>query len=494
MVTTSLKAISPDAFDAPKARHLLSRAGFGGPPEQVEALLAMGLDKAVDHLVDYESVDKSDLPTPDYDPDIMRPPTEQERDAMREARLGRRGEDTAVRDQFRAEFLRRQYEDRLQMGRLEQWWIGRIIATPRPLEEKLTVLWHSHFASNHRTVHDSFLMLKQNALLRNHATNFADLAVGIVRDPAMIRFLNNDANRKAHPNENLARELMELFTLGEGNYSENDIKEGARALTGYAAEDNDFVFRDRVHDTGDKTILGQRGEFDGEDFVRILLNRPACSIFVAYKLYRHFVGDLDGPIGKPQESVIRQLAGEIADRRFNLKPALKKLFKSEHFYAAEVMGNQIKSPIQLLAGTVRTLLTPTRDPNVLADAMTMMGQKLFDPPTVAGWAGGRDWINTSTLFVRQNLATYLIAGKLPYNDQWNREGVSYDPSFLVEGVEKKPEAMVDRVVSVLLAGDIPVERRAELMKFMKERRDATSADALIALLLLVTAMPEYQLC
>jgi uncharacterized protein (DUF1800 family) len=492
VANTSIAPIRPAAFDDAKARHLLSRAGFGGTPQQITTLQKMGLDKAVDYLVDYQAIDITELPKPEYDAEILHPRTDEEKRIIASAATG----DQAARDKIRADFLRRQALDRGQMNRLEQWWLARFVATPRPLEEKLVLLWHGHFASNHRTVHDSFLMLKQNALFRKHANgNFADMALAIIRDPAMLKFLNNDSNRKGHPNENLARELMELFTLGVGNYSEGDIKEGARALTGYGVEDNDFQFRPFVHDGGTKEILGQRGTFDGEGFVRVLLARADCPLFVCYKLYKHFVGDIDEKPTAAQEAVIRQLARVLVDNRYELKPVLKAMFKCEHFYDAAVVGNQIKSPAQFVAGTTRVLSTPPRDLNALSDAMAMMGQKLFDPPSVAGWYGGRNWINTSTLFVRQNLAAYLITGKLPFDDGWSAEEMDYDPTFLIEGLpERTPEAVVARLMVTLIGASAPPERSEQLITFLKGRGREIKRDTLIALLLLITAMPEFQLC
>lgn len=485
--------IAASDFGLPQARHLLRRAAFGGTPAQVEAVHEMGLDKAVDFIVDYDQIDASHMVIPPFDPDIMAPiPREQRMEAV----MARRENDRDKLERLRADFLRRQGEDLVQMRRIDRWWLSRMIESPRPLEENLTLLWHGHFATNHRTVHDSWLMFQQNQFFRkNAAGNFANLARGIVRDPAMIRFLNNDSNRKASPNENLARELMELFTLGEGQYTEEDIRQGARALTGYTVEDNEFVFNQRVHDNTPKTILGQRGAFDGDAFVQILLNRPQCPLFIARKLYRHFIGDIDLNPDPAQQAVITAMTRLLVDSRYEFKPVLKAVFKSRHFYDPLIVGAMIKSPVQLLVGGVRTLDTPPRDGSVLTEALAMMGQKLFDPPSVAGWEGGRGWINTSTLFVRQNVATYLITGKLPFEDGWSRDAVNYAPDFLLAGLDgPTPEAVVDRVVAQLIACDLPEDRRRPLVEFMRQRKAAATSDALIGLLLLVTAMPEYQLC
>lgn len=491
---TSLSPIRPDRFGRAQAQHLLQRATFGAPPAEVAALTEKGLDTAVASLVGYGS-DESELPTADLDPDVKRPPTPEEQRVLAEAR---RTGDESAREAIRAEVQRRDQMDRRMIDDLRRWWLGVMAETPAPTREKLVLLWHSHFASRYRNVDDAYLMYQQNALFRRHDRDFASLAKGIVHDPAMLRFLNNNQNNKRRPNENLARELMELFTLGEGKYSEDDIKHGARALTGYHVDDNDFVFRERVHDEGPKRILGKTGTLDGDDFVEILLAQKACSEFVALKLYRHFVADVPDRLESvpPEQQLFVRHLGQLIERHaFDLRPVLQTLFKSEHFYSPQIVGRMIKSPAQLVIGTIRTLGTPRRDDESLVQAMRVMGQHLFDPPSVAGWEGGRSWINTSTLFARQNTATYLITGKDPRRGQWNRDRIDYDPQPFFAGVsERTPEAVVDHAVDSLLGPHIVAERRAPLVAFMHQREKGVTNDSLIALLSLVTAMPEYQLC
>ena len=493
-INTSLAALDEKYFDFAHARHLLNRAGFGGTPAQIEALHDMGLNRAVDLLVDFQKInDPQHLPAAKIDADILKPPTKEQR---REIRQARRSKDQAVLG--RLEVMRRQQrqDDRRQSEDLGRWWMARIISTPRPLEEKLVLLWHSHFASNYRTVRDSFLMYRQHMLIRKHANgSFAELAHAMIRDPAMIRFLDNHNNHKRKPNENLARELMELFMLGEGNYTEQDIKQGARALTGYTFHDNEFVFRQQMHDNGSKSILGRKGNFDGDDFVDILLKQPACPRFVCYKLYRHFVGDLDEQVTPSARKVIFKMARVLAAKRYRLSPLLKTLFKSRHFYDPSVMAGKIKSPVHLIIGTVRALGTPTRNLDVLIDAMSSMGQRLFNPPSVAGWPGGRSWINTSTLFVRQNMATYLITGKLPYRDGWSQRDVEYEPMALLAELPKRtPETVVDHLLSSVVVGSVAAQRRDQLVAFMGERGGRITEERMVGLLMMITAMPEYQLC
>lgn len=492
---TTLSPLPTRDFGPVQARHLLLRAGFGGPPRESRRLAELGPDRAVAQLLEYQSIDDSALPPADIDPDVMRPPTPDERAQLIEAR---RTGDQQTQDALRRRVLQARADDRRMIGTLRDWWLERLLRTPRPMQEKLTLLWHGHFATSQRQVRDSYLMYQQNAFFRAHAHgSFADLARGIIRDPAMIKYLNNDRNNKRKPNENLARELMELFTLGEGHYSEDDIKQGARALTGYSAHDNDFVFRPALHDDGRKTILGQTGAFDGDAFVSLLLQRPQCPKFIALKLYRHFVADVSEYYDQTpaaNRQVIDALAAQLLRHDYELKPVLALLLRSRHFYDPAIVGQKIKSPAELLIGTARQLGTPPRQPRARANAMFGMGQVLFEPPSVAGWPVGREWINTSTLFVRQNTATYLITGKLPTGN-WDIDDLNYDPQPLLEGLtDRTPAAVTHHLIDALLGPHTPLARREPLVRFMRERSKGVTRDSLIALLLLITATPEYQLC
>ena len=381
---------------------------------------------------------------------------------------------------------------------LQRWWVERMAQTPRPTEERLTMLWHSHFATRHRDVRDAYLMQQQNAFFREHANgSFAELASGIVHDPAMIKFLNNDKNNKARPNENLARELMELFTLGEGHYSEDDIKAGARALTGYHVNDNDFVLNDRQHDSGDKTILGQTDSFTGDSFVKLLLAHEACSRFIALKLYRNFVADVSDDwdlLDKSTQQVVDDLAKLLREEKYELKPVLTRLFTSRHFYDTGIVGKQIKSPVQVVVGTIHQTGAPLRNDRAIATALSGMGQQLFEPPSVAGWEGGRSWINTSTLFMRQNTCAYLLTGTTA-GKTFDKSDLDYDPMPLLDGVtDRSAKAVVDQLCDTMLGHHVGEARREPLVRFMEARSKGVTSDSLVALLLLITAMPEYQLC
>ncbi|MFM7050704.1 MAG: DUF1800 family protein, partial [Planctomycetota bacterium] len=423
-----LQPLPKKDFDFAAALHLLNRAGFGGTPAEVRGLQERGLDGAVDLLVDFQKLEADPMRV-EFKSDVMRPCTAEEQETLRRARAAG---DEATIDRLQRERQARERDDRAQLAQMQRWWLARMIETGRPLEEKLTLFWHGHFATGYRTIENSWHMLAQNGMLRrNCAGSFADLVRGIIHDPAMLKYLDNDENRRASPNENLARELLELFTMGEGKgYSETDIKQGARALTGMTFRGNEYYFDDRQHDPGPKHILGRTGNFAGDEFVSIILEHPQASRFVALKLYRFFVNDAPRPSRDGIETIER-LAKILRDERYELRPALRALFRSRHFYAAENRLAVIKSPTQLMVQTVRGLRTPVREMSALVAAGDLMGQQLFQPPSVKGWDGGRSWINTATLFVRQNVVVYLVTGRRPKGFDWSESEMKYDSFPLV---------------------------------------------------------------
>ena len=483
-------------FDFAAAQHLLARAGFGGTPAQVRGLVERGLDGSLEIIVDFrgeaELAAEANLRS-----DLLRADTPEEREAVRLARAA--GDEETI---ARLQALRQQRErdDRAQIAEMQKWWLRRMIETPRPLEEKLTLFWHSHFATGYRTIENSWHMAMQNALLRREcAGSFERLARGIISDPAMLKYLDNDENRRRSPNENLARELLELFTLGEGNgYGENDIKEGARALTGRTFRGNEYYFDKNQFDTGTKQIFGRTGVFSGDDFVSMILARPQCSQFLALKLYRYFVNDAPKLSRDGTETVLR-LAKEIRESNYQLRPALRALFRSRHFYAPENRLAVVKSPAQLMVQTIRSLGTPPREMKSLVDAGDLMGQQLFQPPSVKGWDGGRAWINTATLFVRQNIVVYLVTGRRPQGFDWSESEMSYDSSHLVEHLRDAtgaldPREAVRSLASFALGGTVAPERTAQLDSFLESLGGTVTDDRVKAILCLLGAMPEYQLC
>jgi uncharacterized protein (DUF1800 family) len=498
---TSLAAMDASLFDFEAAKHLLNRAGFGGLPRQVQVLQNWGLDKAVDYLVNYESVKTDEVRDDAFSKDIMRPNTAAERATLRRAER-ERDEDTVA--EFRLKRQQAERDDREQMRKIQQWWMKLMIQTPRPLQEKLTLFWHGHFATSYRTIEDSYHMFRQNQFFRQNANrSFKTLLHGIIKDPAMLAYLDNNDSRKGRPNENLARELMELFSLGVGNYTEKDIKEGARALTGYTFEDDAFQMNKGNHDADHKSILGRSGNLDGEDFVNAILAKDACSRFIAGKLYRAFVHDF--PIGDPAfdraaQMCIVEMAQTLRGTEYNIGKVLNKVFRSAHFYHASVRNEQIKSPVQLLTSAIRSLGVPARDVGVLADASERMGQELFQPPSVKGWDGGKAWISTSSMFVRQNSMVFLLTGRkilgkdgLSDQEQFDGKSLLTQLADVYPGCTDDAQKAVDALLMFAIGRTDPVAR-GTIDAFMASRKDQLNKENLTDLMMLITALPEYQLC
>jgi uncharacterized protein (DUF1800 family) len=464
-------------------------------------LVTWGPEQSVDYLLNLDK--KTPNALGEFNRDIMRPPTEEERMAYERAR---RAQDEDAVAKFRAERQRRERDDRQQMIEIQKWWLRKMVETPRPLEEKMTLFWHGLLATSYRTIENSFHMLMQNEMYREHAAgNFGGLLFRLIRDPAMLAYLDNNDSRKGRANENLAREIMELFALGIGNYTEKDIKEGARALTGYTFQDDQFVFREANHDGGAKTILGKKGNLDGDDFVRAILEQKACSQYLSRRLYGFFCADLppderggDKLASNDQRAMIRILSDTLRESRYELKPTLRRLFLSEHFYNPQFINEQIKSPATLVVGAIRSLNTPARDLSILNDALDLMGQNIFFPPSVKGWEGGRSWINTSTLYVRQNIMAYLLTGKKPQGFDAAADMQKFDPMPLLEqlksqGAGSDPDSVIEFLL-LLTLGQAPSHSVEPLKAFMAASGNRVERDTLIGLLLLITAMPEYQLC
>ncbi len=508
-IERSLAAISSDKFGYREARHLLWRAGFGGTDDQIRRLVSWGPEKSVDTLLNFGD----GATTPAFEPpqadtfnkDIMRPPTEEERKMYREAQRSQNEDELA-----RIRKLRQDAEqaDRRQMNEVQKWWLRRMVETRSPMEEKLTLFWHGHFATSYRTIENSYHMYLQNQTLRKHAAgSFADMLGAIIKDPAMIAYLDNNDSRKDRPNENLAREIMELFSLGVGNYGEGDIKAGAKALTGYTFVDDEFQFQARNHDTSEKLILGEKGFWKGEDFVRIILSKKACARYVTRRLYHFFVADVppderggDKNLPGPQRAVLKELGDMLYSKGYQLRPVLRRLLLSRHFYDDAIVNQQIKSPVVLAVGAVRTLNTPVRDLSILNDALDLMGQRIFFPPSVKGWDGGRAWINTSTFFVRQNLLSFLLTGKKPQGYDATADIQKFDAFALLDsapadsGVSRREPSAVARHLLRLTVGQEPDLAVETLVSYLTRENNVVDQRTVTGMLLLITAMPEYQMC
>jgi uncharacterized protein (DUF1800 family) len=294
------------------------------------------------------------------------------------------------------------------INRLKAWWFYRMLFGPDPLTERLTLFWHGHFATANSKVQDAALMYRQNDTLRRHARGkFADLLNASVREPALLVYLDAPANRKGHPNENLARELMELFTLGVGHYSETDVKEAARALTGWTIEDEKFSEDAGRHDDGDKTMLGHKGKWTGSDLVKILLGQPATARRIATKLCRLFFGET-----AVTPEALTKLATELAEHDLDIGWAVGTILKSQAFFADANLGTRVLGPVEYIVGSARALalFDPAPSTLALADWSARIGQDLFEPPNVGGWPGGRAWIHTRGLVARANYAAALMDG------------------------------------------------------------------------------------
>ena len=460
-----------DRFDAVKAAHLLNRAGFGGTAAEVGKVLELGPAKAVDWLLDFKDQpaeqqgnDVPDLSSIDgYAKDY--------KDAIRQE-VGK------TEDEKREIRMRIQRANGEAIRATVAWWLRRMAYGPHPLQEKLALFWHGHFTTSDKDERSASYMWVQNELLRGHAAgNFRTFVRAISRDPAMLDYLNNNSNRKQHPNENYARELMELFTLGIGNYTERDVKEAARAFTGWAHDDGDYVFRRGQHDDGIKTVLGVTGNLNGDDLIDVILSKPACGRFMAGKLFRFFAYD------DVDDTIVNALGYQLQQNHYELRPTLRTILTSRAFYSDRSIGGQIKSPVQLVLGTIRQVGLEMPPDGPLLNGLKQMGQVPFQPPNVRGWPGGRMWINTSTLLARYNTTTRLLDGRLPRVD-----GVRLSE----DGGGTDAGKTVDHWLATLVQRPVADDKRQVLVDAVAKGR--TREDGVRQMVQLIVAMPEFQLC
>jgi len=375
------------ALDFDDARHLLNRTGFGATELEIRGFVGLTREQAVERLLRGARSEAATAPP---------------------ASVGKFVSPRGLRsldDEARKEFVRRQFVISVEM---RNWWLEEMLETPSPLTERMTLFWHNHFVSGQEKVKSPVLMYRQNVLLRRHALgNFGKLLHEIARDPAMVVYLDNAQNRKAQPNENFAREVMELFTLGEGHYSERDVKEAARAFTGWSVDPDDGTFRFRrfQHDTGSKTVLGKSGNLDGDDVLDILLAQPRCAEFIVGKLWREFISP------EPDSVEVKRIGSFFYLNRYDIRVALRLLLTSDAFYAEANRATLIKSPVDLVVGTLRTFDVKTGELTPFAFLSASLGQNLFSPPNVKGWPGGEAWINSTTLLQRKQFLERLFRGQ-----------------------------------------------------------------------------------
>jgi len=332
-----------------------------------------------------------------------------------------------------------------QIENLAAWWLYVMLHTPHPLRERLTLFWHGHFATSFAKVRRAELMFQQHQVLRRHALGrFGDMLTAIARDPAMLLWLDSATNRRSHPNENFAREVMELFCLGLGNYTEDDIREAARAFTGWEVRHKQFTFNRYQHDDGPKTVLGKTGRWGGDDVLTILLEHPATARFLTAKLFRHFFTEVE----EPPARLIEPLADEYRRRGYDTAWLLQTMLGSKLFFSPLARRQKIKCPVELAVSLLRSLEGTANYIRLARDVATL-GQALFEPPTVKGWNGGSEWLHSAAMVGRLNLVWALVSG----TDQ--EYGTKCDVAALLarQGIDSTPAA-IERL-SLLLLGEAP---------------------------------------
>jgi uncharacterized protein (DUF1800 family) len=415
-----LTPIGASDWSYERAAHLLERAGFGGTPDEIRRLAHMTPQQAVAYLVRFQDADTSRLPAFDesgiFDPGIepfppSRPATTEEAKARGES-LGVKVKPGGNRPMQPVvnKFFYWLRASRLETDRISYWWANRMLVSDRPLEEKMALFWHGHFATNEDKVRDYRKMLKQLRLFQAQGTgNLRDLVIGVAQDPAMLAFLDAGVNVKGAPNENFAREIMELFTMGVGNYSEKDIREAARAFTGWNFHDLAFRADVAKHDDGVKSVLRETGPFDGVAVIDIILKQPVTAEFIASKLYRFFVRQEISPETRTA------LGNILRDNHYEIAPLLEVIFLSKDFYSAPSYATHIKSPVELVVSTYKRLgLREIPGVPDFNEVTASLGQHLFHPPTVAGWAQGKSWITPALLIERGNFAQDVMFPDVSY--------------------------------------------------------------------------------
>ncbi|HET6203180.1 MAG TPA: DUF1800 domain-containing protein [Planctomycetota bacterium] len=434
--------------------HLYRRAGFGLSPAELRAAAARGFRACVE-----------DLLHPEKDDDPL----------------------AAALERLEGEVF-----DLTNLEDAQAWWIYRILHTARPLEEKMTLFWHGHFATGAGKVEDVGLMVRQNELFRAHALGrFADLLAAVARDPAMLLFLDGARSTKGKPNENFPRELLELFTLGRGGYAETDIRELARLFTGWKVREGEAAFEPKDHDGSPKTLFGETRPWKPEEVVERLAEDPATARRLAGKIVRFFVADE----GLPELET--EVARKFLDADGDMRETLRAVFLSPHFVSARALRAKIKGPVEFVVGAIRELgvAVPVRR---LPGPTARMGQALFNPPTVKGWDGGLAWVNTATLFERANFANTLVTYRARKTD-----GRPFEPEAWV-GRDADAAKVVSTFLDALLDGEAPPGTRAALEGYLQMKGEKgilgpfrptkAGLDGKVrGLVRLILSSPEYQL-
>jgi uncharacterized protein (DUF1800 family) len=443
-------------WDLKKAGHLYRRAGFGATAAELEAGLKAGPEKTIAALFSGGTASNDYI-------DLV--------------------------DQLRTEVARSN-----NGPGATAWWLYRMLYGPHPLREKMTLFWHNHFATSNAKVRSADFMLRQYDLMHRHALgSFRTLLRDMSSDPAMMVWLDTRASKKGMPNENYARELMELFSLGIGHYTEKDIREAAKAFTGWEIKNGKPVLNAAQHDDGAKTVLGQTGNWTNDDIVRICLEQKSAPYFIAGKLYRFLVSETV----HASDELLQPLAEQFRKSDYDFGALVRTVLGSNLFFSPEVYRSRVKSPVDFALGIVRAL-EGKLGTIALAKALEALGQNLFNPPSVKGWDGGAAWLNGQTLLFRQNLALALTSTE----DQ--RFGRRTDPAALARKHGKSDDAdVVAFFLRLFLQDDVPAESRAKLLTYQQQAQKQsfpvywTEEDAahhrMRSLCHLVLALPEFQL-
>lgn len=485
----------PEVSNQLKNQHLLWRAGFGPAVEQLDELAKYTPQQY------YKAIVKASEKKPAYI-NVANEKLLNIYDQIMDA--GRR---SALSEMDRRELGRMQ---RQAVKDLNIYWLKEMVGSPAQLREKMAFFWHGHFANRNQNVFYNQLLLQ--VIRENALDNFGTLLKEVSHSAAMLYFLNNQQNRKGRPNENFAREVMELFTLGRGNYTENDIKEAARAFTGWTANaSGEFVFRKNAHDSDSKTFMGKKGNFDGDDILKMLLDNKQTARYITQKIYRFFVNE------KVDEKITASLADSFYKSGYNISKLMDDIFTSDWFYNEKNIGAHIKSPVELLAGLQRMIPMRLENDNTLMQLQKLLGQQLFYPPNVAGWPGGKSWIDSSTLMTRMRIPQMFTdrdeLNITPKDDDDQMMGRKADGSAAVPAAGKKKNAyainaridwpqyiakysnvkreeLVSSIKKTLLQINTPGLENAMANTLETSSREAFIKSVTVQLM----STPEYQMC
>lgn len=468
-----------------KINHLYKRAGFGIPINELAAKQNKSYDELAKSLIDdSKSFTSLSLPSDSY----------VDADYEKRKKLSR---------DERQELRKRNREN---IRKINTEWLEKMSTDKAVLREKMTFFWHGHFACKSPV---SRFNEQQNNLLRKHALgNFREMVMDVSKDPAMLQFLNNQQNRKKSPNENFARELLELFTIGRGNYSEDDIKNAAKCFTGWGYNsEGEYVFREKQHDFGDKSFMGKTGNFSGEDIINMVLNNRKTAEFIAGKIYKFFVND------NIDSEIVKELADNFYSSNYDIGKLMYEIFSSDWFYDEKNIGAKIKSPVELLAGMSKVYNIKFENPKSVLYMERAMGQTLLNPPNVGGWASGKNWIDTSSMMFRMKLPEIIFkSSNLDFEIKEDAEDL-IENDVKIKNANKKlnksvkttinlqpyvsffsgksNKDVIDNLTEFMLQVDIPQKTKDLVLKYAD---DSSAENFVESSIERIMSIPEFQLC